>query len=214
MITATVCQPRVGRGGRLESSAQARRRGLVDIALWAACCRTPACARSEAAALVWDDVARWEDGSGRLTVGRSKTDAEARTVYLTPAAVAALAAIRPADADGAASLFGLSAPSIRAPHPRRGPRRPAWGPVFPAIRAAWAWRDAWPRPARPRMRSWRRAAGKRQEWSRSIRAPKRRGAPPSGWRDVGGQPGMPGNWSESVKSIRSDYPLANLSNVE
>ena len=27
--------------------------------------------RSEAAALVWGDVARWDDGSGRLTVGRS-----------------------------------------------------------------------------------------------------------------------------------------------
>ena len=73
-----------GPGGWLESPAQARRRGLVDIAL----CRVLSDAdlrRSEAAALVWDDVARWDDGSGRLTVGRSKTDAEARTVYLTPA---------------------------------------------------------------------------------------------------------------------------------
>ena len=42
-------------------------------------------------------------------MGRSKTDAEARTVYLTPASVAALAAKRP---DGAVPLFGLSAPSI------------------------------------------------------------------------------------------------------
>ena len=111
MITATACQPRVGRGGRLESSAQARRRGLVDIAL----CRVLSDAglrRSEAAALVWDDMARWDDGSGRLTVGWSKTDAEARTVYLTPAAVAALAAIRPAGAHGSTAVFGLSAPSI------------------------------------------------------------------------------------------------------
>ena len=42
--------------------------------------------RSEAVALVWADVVPWEDGSGRLTVRQSKTDAEARTVYLTPAA--------------------------------------------------------------------------------------------------------------------------------
>ena len=101
----------MGRGGWLESPAQARRRGLVDIAL----CRVLSDAglrRSEAAALVWDDVARWDDGSGRLTVGRSKTDAEARTVYLTPASVQSLAAIRPADANGSASVFGLSAPSI------------------------------------------------------------------------------------------------------
>ena len=111
VVTATACQPRVGRGGKLESPRQARRRGLVDIAL----CRVLSDAglrRSEAAALTWDDVARWDDGSGRLTVGRSKTDAEARTVYLTPASVEALGAIRPADAHGAAALFGLSAPSI------------------------------------------------------------------------------------------------------
>ena len=111
VITATACQPRVGRGGWLESAAQARRRGLVDIAL----CRVLSDAglrRGEAAALVWDDAARWDDGSGRLRVGRSKTDAEARTVYLTPASVAALEAMRPAGADGSASLFGLSAPSI------------------------------------------------------------------------------------------------------
>ena len=111
VITATACQPRVGRGGWLESAAQARRRGRVDIAL----CRVLSDAglrRGEAAALVWDDAARWDDGSGRLKVGRSKTDAEARTVYLTPASVAALAAMRPAGADGSASLFGLSAPSI------------------------------------------------------------------------------------------------------
>ena len=111
VVTATACQPRVGRGGKLESPRQARRRGLVDIAL----CRVLSDAglrRSEAAALTWDDVARWDDGSGRLTVGRSKTDAEARTVYLTPASVAALGAMRAADAHGESSLFGLSAPSI------------------------------------------------------------------------------------------------------
>ena len=111
VITATACQPRVGRGGRIESPEHARRRGLVDIAL----CRVLSDAglrRSEAAALVWDDVKRWDDGSGRLNVGRSKSDAEERTVYLTPAAVEALGAIRPADADSSDSVFGLSAPSI------------------------------------------------------------------------------------------------------
>ena len=45
-------------------------------------------------------------------MGRSKNDAEARTVYLTPASEVALEAMRPAGADGSASLFGLSAPSI------------------------------------------------------------------------------------------------------
>ena len=50
-----------------------------SISRCAGCCRRRACA-AEAAALVWDDAARWDDGSGRLRVGRSKTDAEARTV--------------------------------------------------------------------------------------------------------------------------------------
>ena len=52
------------------------------------------------------------DESGRLTVGRSKTEAETRTVYLMPASVEALGAIRPADANGESSVFGLSAASI------------------------------------------------------------------------------------------------------
>ena len=42
--------------------------------------------RSEAAALTWGDVVRWDDSSGRITVVRSKTDAEAQgaVVAITP----------------------------------------------------------------------------------------------------------------------------------
>ena len=49
-------------------------------------------------ALTWGDVQRWDDGSGRITVIRSKTDAEAQgaVVAITPAAMDALTAIRPA----------------------------------------------------------------------------------------------------------------------
>lgn len=46
--------------------------------------------RSEAAALLWGDIAAEPDGSGRLTIRRSKTDqtGEGRTVtYMTPAAM-------------------------------------------------------------------------------------------------------------------------------
>ena len=68
--------------------------------------------RSEAAALTWDDITRWDNGSGRLTVQRSKTDAAPRTVYLTPVAMAHLDAIRPEDADGSEPVFGLSVASI------------------------------------------------------------------------------------------------------
>ena len=56
-IRATATAPRTGRGGRLETADSATRRGLVDIAL----CVVMAdggLRRSEAAALLWRDVAR------------------------------------------------------------------------------------------------------------------------------------------------------------
>ena len=45
--------------------------------------------RSEAAALLWGDIAAEPDGSGRLTIRRSKTDqtGESRIVAVTPAAM-------------------------------------------------------------------------------------------------------------------------------
>ena len=70
--------------------------------------------RSEAAALTWGDVQRWDDGSGRITVIRSKTDVEAQgaVVAITPAAMAALSAIRPAGVGGNERVFGLSESQI------------------------------------------------------------------------------------------------------
>ena len=62
----------------------------------------------------WGDVQRWEDGSGRITVIRSKTDAEAQgaVVAVTPAAMDALSAIRPAGVGGDVRVFGLSESQI------------------------------------------------------------------------------------------------------
>ena len=56
----------------------------------------------------------WDNGSGRITVIRSKTDAEAQgaVVVITPAAMQALAAIRPAGLDGGMRVFGLSESQI------------------------------------------------------------------------------------------------------
>ena len=110
-ISATALRRRRGRSGCDERRSTARRRGLVDIAL----CRLMSDAglrRSEVAALVWDDLEVWADGSGRLTVRRSKTDVGARVVYVTPAAVKALAAMRPAGVRGSASIFNLAASTI------------------------------------------------------------------------------------------------------
>ena len=68
--------------------------------------------RSEAAALTWADVAREDDGSGRITVRRSKTDqlAAGAVVAITPQALADLdrfAALRP-PASESAHVFGIS----------------------------------------------------------------------------------------------------------
>ena len=75
IIEANVHKPRIGRGGRLESTLTARRRGNVDIAL--ICLMRDALLRvSEAAALTWSDIDIEADGTGRLLIRRSKTDTE------------------------------------------------------------------------------------------------------------------------------------------
>ena len=111
-IRATACSRRTGPGGRTESADRAMRRGLVDIAL----CSVMSDAglrRSEASALLWADVDKAEDGSGRLTVRHSKTDKEGEgaVVAITVRAMADLEAMR----NGAGSeepVFGLSEQQI------------------------------------------------------------------------------------------------------
>ena len=112
MIRLTAIQPqRRGRG--FETPDQAAERARFDLAL-VAVLSDAGLRRSEAAALTWGDVRRWEDGSGRITVVRSKTDVEAQgaVVAITPAAMQALAAIRPAGVAGEDKVFGLSEPQI------------------------------------------------------------------------------------------------------
>ena len=112
-IRATACVPRTGRGGSLESAATAEARGLKDIAL-ASLMRDGMLRRSEAASLTWGDLLEEGDGTGRLTVARSKTDQEGEGVVLFVAAVMmeALRGIRPVEADAGDSLFRLSAEQI------------------------------------------------------------------------------------------------------
>ena len=90
--------------------------GRLDVAL----CRTMRDAmlrRSEAASLTWGDIEAAPDGSGRLTVQRSKTDqAGVGTVlYLSTETMHSLAAIRPEGAARAAPVFALR--GRRPPHP-------------------------------------------------------------------------------------------------
>ena len=112
VIRLTAVQPRKhGRG--LETPEQAAERGRFDLAL-VAVLSDAGLRRSEASSLTWGDVQRWEDGSGRITVIHSKTDAEAQgaMVAITPAAMAALSAIRPTGVGGDGKVFGLSESQI------------------------------------------------------------------------------------------------------
>ena len=112
VIRLTAVQPR-RRGRGIETAEQAKERARFDVALVAAL-SDAGLRRSEAAALTWADVQRWDDGSGRITVERSKTDVEAQgaTVAITPAAMRALDAIRPTGAGGGEKVFALSESQI------------------------------------------------------------------------------------------------------
>ena len=112
VIRLTAPKPRA-RGRGIETPEQAAERGKFDVAL-VAVLSDAGLRRSEAAALTWADVQRWDDGSGRLTVIRSKTDALAQgaVVAITPAAMQALDAIRPAGVGSEVKVFGLSESQI------------------------------------------------------------------------------------------------------
>ena len=112
VIRLTAVQPR-RRGRGIETPEQAAQRARFDLAL-VAVLSDAGLRRSEASSLTWGDVQRWDDGSGRITVVRSKTDAEAQgaVVAITPAAMDALSAIRPAGVGGEVRVFGRSESQI------------------------------------------------------------------------------------------------------
>ena len=113
-VRATTFTRRRTRGGHTETAEYARRRGLVDIAL-ASVMRDGLLRVSEAAALGGAELVG--DSSGRIRIPESKTDQEGEGVvlYLGPAAVEALLAIRPEEAviDAATPVFGLHPDTIR-----------------------------------------------------------------------------------------------------
>ena len=112
VIRLTAVQPRL-RGRGFETAEQAAQRARFDLAL-VAVLSDAGLRRSEASSLTWGAVQRWEDGSGRITVIRSKTDVEAAgaVVAITPAAMQALSAIRPAGVGDEVEVFGLSESQI------------------------------------------------------------------------------------------------------
>ena len=106
-IRATAHRPRTGPGGRPESADRARRRGDMDIAITSVM-RDALLRRSEAAAVTWADVERRPDGTGRLTVRRSKGDqaGDGAELFIGRDAMAALDRIRPEPAAPANPVFG------------------------------------------------------------------------------------------------------------
>ena len=106
-IRATASIPRSGPTGRTESPEQARRRGIIDVAL-ASTMLDCLLRRAEAAALTWGDVDFREDGSARVTVRRSKSDpdGEGAVLYAGHAATRALKACREVTGDGG-HVFGI-----------------------------------------------------------------------------------------------------------
>ena len=106
-----------------------------------------------------------------LVAVRSKTDAEAigAVVAITPAAMQALSAIRPAGAGGGEKVFGLSESQIarRVKAIAKAAGLENWS----SSAGAWAWPAAWPRTAPPPTRSNAWAAGSRAAaWSAATLA--------------------------------------------
>ena len=77
-IRETACLPRPGRGGRMESAAVAQARGAIDLAI-VGVMADGGLRRSEAAALTWNDVEFWPDGTARITIQQGKNQPEPTT---------------------------------------------------------------------------------------------------------------------------------------
>ena len=105
-IRRTAHRPRSGPTGRTESAAAARRRGDMDIAI-ASVMRDAMLRRSEACELRWGSMVLRPDGTGRVTVRRSKTNAASVVLYVGPESTEALRRIRPGNVARSQRVFGL-----------------------------------------------------------------------------------------------------------
>ena len=106
-IMESACIPRRWSDGRTESVEAAQFRGKKDIALISTM-RDGLLRVSETAALTWEDIEEYEDGSGRLYIRRSKTDAEGEgaVAFLSAQTMDSLEAIRGMSTEDN-SVFGL-----------------------------------------------------------------------------------------------------------
>ncbi len=112
-IVRTAMDRRVFDSGVVEPADVAQIRGPLDIAI-VLVLSSGGLRRSEAAALTWADVQRWRDGTGRLTIGRSKLNQEGdpQPVAVSKAAMDALDAIRPEAGRPGDKVFNLKGRAI------------------------------------------------------------------------------------------------------
>lgn len=112
LIRATALIPRVARGGKMETQETAIIRGIADIAV-ISLMRDAMLRVSEAASLTWEDLTTVPDGTGRLLLRRSKTDAEGESVvlFVSRPTMDDLGSLRQI-ASERASIFGLSRDQI------------------------------------------------------------------------------------------------------
>ena len=100
-------KPHAARGGRLETDAQAEARAALDLALILTMTQA-GLRRSEAAALLWEDVSIEADGTARINIRRSKTDQTGQGAVVAVKPDCARALIVLWDRRGSDVVFGLS----------------------------------------------------------------------------------------------------------
>ena len=112
-IMVSLPRRRVGRSGHLESESVCEVRAAFDKALLLTMVQA-GLRRSEAEDLCWDDIGKAEDGSGRVTIRRGKTDqtGQGAVVAVKENCLEALEGIRPAVGDAGERIFGLSGVQI------------------------------------------------------------------------------------------------------
>ena len=113
-IRETARLPRCSPGGHMESAEAAQARGAIDLAI-VGVMSDGGLRRSEAAALTWNDVEYYPDGSARITIRKSKNQPAPATVAVTETTARALREIQPGSTEHPVSdlpVFGLTGESL------------------------------------------------------------------------------------------------------
>ena len=113
--------------------------------------------------LVWSATERWDDGTGRLLIERSKTDqtGEGEVVFITRRAMTALdelRQIREDYGDASPSVFVMTAKTINR-RVKAAAQAAGLGEGFSGHSAGWGWPGGWTGPALRTRRSCGRADG-------------------------------------------------------